>query len=131
MALLCGRPGGGAPPQARPPDAHILAAWPCDPDTNPTHPPIHGVCRLGLDVPLFNRLLSADIPSLLLDEQYRMHPAIAAFPSARWYGGRVRSGVTAEERPPVQVGGRCREAGAYVFARVFVFGGPCVETGMD
>ncbi|PRW21033.1 regulator of nonsense transcripts 1 (RENT1) [Chlorella sorokiniana] len=57
---------------------------------------------LGLDVPLFNRLLKAGVTSKLLDVQYRMHPAIAAFPSQHFYKGRVKSGVQPEDRPPVQ-----------------------------
>lgn len=57
--------------------------------------------RLGLDVPLFTRLLGSGVSSLLLDVQYRMHPAIAEWPSLHFYGGAVRSGVGAAERPPV------------------------------
>ena len=47
--------------------------------------------RLGLDVPLFNRLLEAGITSKLLDVQYRMHPAISAWPSAFFYQGGLPS----------------------------------------
>lgn len=111
-------------------------------------------CRLGLDVPLFTRLLNAEVGSQLLEVQvrrgktslcgtahapaipclelprrsadvspgrcpclpftgiapstphmqYRMHPAIAYFPSRQFYGGRVRSGVTQQDRPPLRVG---------------------------
>ena len=32
--------------------------------------------------------------------QYRMHPALAAYPSAAFYGGRLTSGVSEEARPP-------------------------------
>lgn len=35
-----------------------------------------------------------------------MHPAIAYFPSRQFYGGRVRSGVTQQDRPPLQVRAR-------------------------
>jgi len=31
--------------------------------------------------------------------QYRMHPLIAEFPSARFYQGKLKTGITAEERP--------------------------------
>lgn len=34
-----------------------------------------------LSIPLLDRLLAAGYPSVMLDKQYRMHPAIAAFPS--------------------------------------------------
>ncbi len=38
---------------------------------------------------------------VLLDVQYRMHPVLAAFSSARFYEGRVRSGVSgADKKPP-------------------------------
>ncbi|KAK2077040.1 hypothetical protein QBZ16_005268 [Prototheca wickerhamii] len=41
-----------------------------------------------------------ELPVLLLDTQYRMHPAMARFPSARFYDGRLKSGVEASDRPP-------------------------------
>ncbi len=37
---------------------------------------------------------------LLLDTQYRMHPAIAAFPSAAFYGGKLLSAPKPRDRPP-------------------------------
>lgn len=37
---------------------------------------------------------------LLLDVQYRSHPGIAVFSSSTFYGGRVRSMVRPEDRPP-------------------------------
>jgi len=46
--------------------------------------------RLGLDRSLFARLQACGGPVSLLDEQHRMHPDVSAFPSARFYGGRVR-----------------------------------------
>lgn len=36
---------------------------------------------------------------MLLDTQYRMHPAISAFPSFWFYKARLRNGVTAAEKP--------------------------------
>lgn len=47
-------------------------------------------------VSLFERLLEAGVAAHLLDTQYRMNPGIAAFPSAEFYGGRLKNGVTAE-----------------------------------
>lgn len=53
----------------------------------------------ALSVSLFARMWDAGVASRLLDVQYRMHPGISAFPSRRFYGGRVRDAVTALERP--------------------------------
>jgi hypothetical protein len=72
-----------------------------------------GALAAGLDVPLFSRLRAAGVPSALLAEQYRMHPAIAEWPSARFYGGAVRDGVAAAARPPPS-GVRWRDAGVPV-----------------
>ena len=41
----------------------------------------------------------AGLGPLLLDMQYRMHPAIAEFPSAQFYAGRLKTGIAAAERP--------------------------------
>lgn len=65
--------------------------------------------RLGLDVPLFNRLLDAGVTSKLLDVQYRMHPAIAAFPSQ--VGGRLGCAVAL-----VEGGTECRCTSLHIVA---------------
>eukprot|EP01062_Namystynia_karyoxenos_P080089 TRINITY_DN856_c0_g1_i1.p1 TRINITY_DN856_c0_g1~~TRINITY_DN856_c0_g1_i1.p1 ORF type:complete len:976 (+),score=282.90 TRINITY_DN856_c0_g1_i1:97-2928(+) len=54
----------------------------------------------GLGVSLFDRLVAGGARPFLLDTQYRMHPAMAAFPSQAYYNGMVRSGVTGADRPP-------------------------------
>ena len=41
---------------------------------------------------LFSRLQGGGFPVQMLDTQYRMHPRIAAFPSAEFYGGALRNG---------------------------------------
>ena len=56
----------------------------------------------GLARSLFERLADGGEGSaapLLLDEQRRMHPSIAAFPNESFYGGRIRD--HAPERPPI------------------------------
>ena len=55
--------------------------------------------QLGLDVSLFERLQGCGLCPLLLSTQYRMHPAIAAFPSAQFYGGRLHSFPRPADRP--------------------------------
>ncbi|CBN79685.1 Presumed helicase required for RNA polymerase II transcription termination and processing of RNAs [Ectocarpus siliculosus] len=45
--------------------------------------------RLNLEVSLFERLERAGYPVHMLTVQYRMHPEIRAFPSARFYNGRL------------------------------------------
>ncbi len=45
----------------------------------------------GLNVSLFERLASAGVTAHMLDIQHRMHPAIAAFPSAYFYRGRLQN----------------------------------------
>ena len=56
--------------------------------------------RLGLGESLFGRLARLGVCTCFLDTQYRMHPALAAYPSAAFYGGRLASGVSEEARPP-------------------------------
>ena len=55
----------------------------------------------GLNIPLFERLLSNGIPAHMLTTQYRMHPTIREFPSARFYDNRLEDGCSSSERPPV------------------------------
>ena len=47
----------------------------------------------------FSRLRASGHPVYLLDTQYRMHPCISAFPSMTFYEGRLKNGVTRQERP--------------------------------
>ena len=55
--------------------------------------------RLGLGESLFARLVRLGAPSCFLDVQYRMHPALCAFPATAFYGGRLKNGVSAVQRP--------------------------------
>ncbi len=50
---------------------------------------------------LFDRLSgpSTGLQPLLLDVQYRMHPALSRWPSAHFYAARVRDGVAAADKP--------------------------------
>ena len=52
-----------------------------------------------LRISLFERLARAGIPVYLLDTQYRMHPAIAQYPSLAFYSSRLKNGVTESDRP--------------------------------
>lgn len=53
----------------------------------------------GLRRSLFERLIEAGIKPLMLQTQYRMHPALKDFPSGRFYDGRLENGVAADDRP--------------------------------
>lgn len=53
----------------------------------------------NLDRTLFERL-SSNLNLLLLDTQYRMHPAIADIPNKLFYAGKLKSGISAADRPP-------------------------------
>ena len=55
--------------------------------------------RAGYGVSMFERLSWGLVQPHLLDTQYRMHPQLAQYPSQAFYGGRMRSGVTAAQRP--------------------------------
>ena len=56
--------------------------------------------RAGLGVSLFERMERLGVAVDLLDRQYRMHPSLAEFPSATFYGGRVASHPAPADRPP-------------------------------
>merc|ERR1712050_605166 len=51
---------------------------------------------------MFERMTNLGVQPLLLDTQYRMHPALASFPSQQYYGGQLRSGIRGSKRPPVR-----------------------------
>ena len=53
----------------------------------------------GLRRSLFERLVAMGIEPMLLDTQYRMHPAISDFPNRIFYEGRLVDGITAADRP--------------------------------
>ncbi|KAK3256661.1 hypothetical protein CYMTET_34212 [Cymbomonas tetramitiformis] len=53
----------------------------------------------GLDESLFERFVRLGYPFTMMTTQYRMHPAIAAFPASEWYHGRLVDGITAADRP--------------------------------
>lgn len=55
----------------------------------------------GLGSSMFGRLADAGVPTTLLGTQYRMHPAISAFPSACFYDSRIKDGIGPNSRPPV------------------------------
>jgi len=54
----------------------------------------------GLEISLFERLLSNGLPAHMLTTQYRMHPTIREFPSSRFYENRLEDGCTSADRPP-------------------------------
>eukprot|EP00903_Cladosiphon_okamuranus_P019598 g18024.t1 len=58
----------------------------------------HRASRLRLEVSLFERLENAGYPVHMLTVQYRMHPEIRAFPSARFYGGRLTDAPCVREK---------------------------------
>lgn len=53
-----------------------------------------------LTVSMFSRLRKVGLPVRMLNVQYRMHPAIALFPSSQFYDGRLHNGVSDEDRRP-------------------------------
>lgn len=59
--------------------------------------------KAGLSQSLFERLVVLGIRPIRLQVQYRMHPALSAFPSNIFYEGSLQNGVTAgkgEKRHP-------------------------------
>jgi hypothetical protein len=74
----------------------VAAAWTPYPPVAFTVP--HHPAPLLLPPPL--RLAELGLAPSLLDTQYRMHPAIAQFPAAWFYAGRLKDGVTAQQKPP-------------------------------
>ena len=63
------------------------------------------VARAGFDISMFDRLIGNGLETQILNTQYRMHPSISAFPSARFYKGLLKDGVDPLDRqlPPSHV----------------------------
>lgn len=59
--------------------------------------------RAGLSQSLFERLVVLGTRPMLLQVQYRMHPALSAFPSNLFYEGSLQNGVTAGKYEQVLV----------------------------
>jgi len=57
----------------------------------------------GLSLSLFERLIvEGEVPTIMLNRQYRMHPSISRFPSKEFYGTRLLDGtVDKDGRVPV------------------------------
>ena len=58
----------------------------------------HHAQQLRLGESLLARLQRLGAPTYLLDTQYRMTPALSAFPSAEFYAGKLHDGVSASDR---------------------------------
>ena len=56
--------------------------------------------RAGLSQSLFERLVVLGIRPIRLQVQYRMHPALSAFPSNIFYEGSLQNGVSASKWQP-------------------------------
>ena len=60
------------------------------------------VCRHaaldGFRKSLFERRAEMNVLPHVLNIQYRMHPAIATYPSIAFYGGQIRTGINAKDR---------------------------------
>ena len=61
----------------------------------------------GLGQSLFERLNKCGIPAHMLTTQYRMHPVIREFPSARFYDNLLDDGCSAnDDQPPAGLFGQ-------------------------
>ena len=54
--------------------------------------------RAGMGVSQFERLAGGTTPHFLLATQYRMHPELSVYAGQAFYDGRLRDGVTADQR---------------------------------
>jgi regulator of nonsense transcripts 1 len=54
--------------------------------------------RAGFKQSLFERIIAMGIRPIRLEVQYRMHPALAEFPSQTFYEGSLQNGVTVADR---------------------------------
>lgn len=53
---------------------------------------------MGLGESLFEKLMRAGLKPHMLAEQYRMHPAISAFPNRMFYDSMLKDGVADSDR---------------------------------
>eukprot|EP00948_MAST-09A_sp_MAST-9A-sp1_P003694 g3694.t1 len=58
----------------------------------------------GLTLSLFERFVQLNIRPVRLEEQYRMHPCLSAFPSNTFYEGALRNGISATDRIDEKLG---------------------------
>jgi len=73
--------------------------------------------KLGHSISLQERLMvECKHPYLMLNRQYRMHPAISEFPSQTFYDGRLRDGASVQQ--PRTVGNVLRPYRPYILCQV-------------
>ena len=70
--------------------------------------------KAGLSQSLFERLVVLGIRPIRLQVQYRMHPALSAFPSNIFYEGSLQNGVTAGNTRRGADGGVCETFGQFL-----------------
>ena len=84
-----------------------------------------GAAGAALTISLMERLQRGGLPSHLLDTQYRMHPAIAAFPNRWFYDSQLRDDAcvrSAAWSPPFHRAGLPPLFGPYCFVNVSLGG---------
>ncbi|OSX69496.1 hypothetical protein BU14_1461s0002 [Porphyra umbilicalis] len=90
---------------------------------------LSGSVPLGLS--LLDRLVRSGVPVSRLDTQYRMHPAISAFPCRHFYGGRLGDDpglAVARDRPWHHAPIMAPRLGPYVFLDVRGGGSAATQT---
>ncbi|WFD43648.1 hypothetical protein MPSI1_002312 [Malassezia psittaci] len=101
-----------------------------------------GAKQHGLAVSLFERLIQqgtpdasskeaqnlAQVPSIMLHEQFRMHPTLAAFPNAAFYQGALRNAASTQKRQPLNSIYAARDSNALPKAVTFLNHAPVPAT---
>ncbi|KAF5830241.1 AAA domain-containing protein [Dunaliella salina] len=103
VTLIHGPPGSGkvTEPRTLLPLIHGAQQLVLVGDPKQLGPCVQSVESAALGVTLFERLIQVGAKPILLDVQYRMHAAIAAFPNKHFYGGRLKTATPAAAAAPL------------------------------
>jgi hypothetical protein len=72
------------------------------------------------------KILHSDVPSIMLDTQYRMHPAISAFPSLTFYNSDLKDGTVHLRRSWISLSNRDVARPPALAASLMITGGNCL-----